>query len=786
MSTDEGSSATALVTQDTEGTQPTFQSLTTERDITVQGVTTRDVKVSMSTYLISTPALQTLSDSPATEELTNGNTEGMTSSADGTLGTSYVTITDESTSDVYTANTATATMSSRTTQDVPTDTEPGSDSPGTPLDVSEIITISLPLTTDMETPTWTPMSAPSTTDIPTTNEDVEPLVTAMITDYVTTESDVPMTVSVTEVITIMVSNIEEFTTSNSDITAVAELSTESSVVTGEVSTQLTSLKTSATTLATLGPTQTIKDTEGESTETVTVQGETTELSTTDETQLSTDKSSMTTGVTEATSSTSVTSESFPTMTTTTLGDSHSSIDTMTSTGSDSLTSTEDNTTGVMITEVTIEGTVASTTSSTTIITTLDLEETTQPTSEWSPTTDGFTPSITSTYKTTLSTEEGPDYQSTTNEAASTQSDTTTISTEGSDYPKATTTEATSTQSDTTTLSTEGSDYPKDTTTEATSTQSDASSTTVPRSHEPTETQVTQSIKTTTEDTVTHAATTLMSGHETTDHAEFPTASVKISSTSPSLSTSPVETTKSQTSTTTRDEDDDPSTPSGTAEGPTVITSRLGTSRSFSTTNTSSTTTGERQASSDSVVLIVLSSIAAMIFFLVFCLVIFGCCIARKWRERNSYPEDDQMPLRSLQTYSRQSNRGRKYGQHYLENNKPSFAHRLNPFQSTKLDNEYDIHDDSSLYIPPSTTLSIINDYFEQMHGVSNDSLEPDTNENDLRYFNEPHDKEKDFESESFEMGFFPDTEYWMPSSASELADTPYYITDDAPLPVTHV
>lgn len=73
-----------------------------------------------------------------------------------------------------------------------------------------------------------------------------------------------------------------------------------------------------------------------------------------------------------------------------------------------------------------------------------------------------------------------------------------------------------------------------------------------------------------------------------------------------------------------------------------------------------------------------------------------------------------------------------------------------------------------------------------MHGVSNDSLEPDANENDLRYFNELNEKERDFESESFEMRFFPDTEYWMPSSASELADTPYYITDDAPLPVTHV
>nr|XP_054765956.1 uncharacterized protein LOC129272896 [Lytechinus pictus] len=367
----------------------------------------------------------------------------------------------------------------------------------------------------------------------------------------------------------------------------------------------------------------------------------------------------------------------------------------------------------------------------------------------------------------------------TTETSSTQNDAS-ISSEGTtDYQMVKTTEASTITSDT--ISREGkTDYTIATTTENTNTHIDMSSVTSLQSRHPATTQTIHSIETT--ELITTHADTQISGLDPTDDAKTQRIST-VTLTSLLLSSSAGQTTERKASMTT-DEEGDQRTHFVSTTDQNIATSRFETSKSYLTTDTSSSTTDGRSASSERVVLIVLLSTAAVIVFSIACLILVGCCIARKWREKNFNPDDDQTPLRSPQTYSQQSNRGRKYiyGQNHKENNKPSFAHRLKPFQSTKVEYESDLIDAPSLSSPSPTTLSIINDYFEQMHSVYN-GLEPDgiRNNSTERYY-----EGTDLGSESFEMRFFPDTEYWMPSSSSDVTDIPYYITDDAPLPVSHV
>ncbi|XP_041477335.1 uncharacterized protein PB18E9.04c-like [Lytechinus variegatus] len=749
-STVENTPATVSVTQNTEGTQNTVVSLTTEITSTVIE-TSRDIEVSSS--LTTNPVTRTISNSPAIDEPTTENAEVMSPSKDVTSGKSYTTATEVVTS--YDTALTTIVFPS-TSQELTTDTNPISESSGTSV---SRITTPLPFTSDTETQTWTPKSPP-TSDITIITEDV-PLVSDMTTDHLTTEYE-EFTI-ITEIITIPVSNTDDVTNVNTDTATGEGLGTESSAIT-EVSTQLLSLRTSTMMIPTVDPSQTITYFEKESTETVTTFDETTDTSTTNERQLATD-SATDIGTTEST-----------------LGDT-------TISGVDESQAYSTSTPFEVIgTQSDITSTKESSDYPTTMEGTRTFErETDYPmkrTTEASGTQSDITVMV-SDGKTSHTVGKA------TEASSSTESDTT-IYTRSTEYPMVKTTETSSTQSDASISSegttdykmvktTEASTITIDTTTENTNTHIDMSSVTSLQSAHPSTTQATLSIETTTELITTHADTQT-SGLDPTDDSKTQRTST-VTLTSLLLSTSAIQTTDRKASTT--EEEGDQGTHFGsTTDQNTVTSSRFETSKIFSTTDTSSSTTAGRSASSERVVLIVLLSTAAVIVFSIACLILVGCCIARKWREKNFYPDDDQTPLRSPQTYSQQSNRGKKYtyGQNHQENNKPSFAHRLKPFQSTKVEYESDLTDAPSLSSPSPTTLSIINDYFEQMHSVYN-GLEPDGNRNNST---ERHYEGTDLGSESFEMRFFPDTEYWMPSSSSDVTDIPYYITDDAPLPVSHV
>ena len=118
-----------------------------------------------------------------------------------------------------------------------------------------------------------------------------------------------------------------------------------------------------------------------------------------------------------------------------------------------------------------------------------------------------------------------------------------------------------------------------------------------------------------------------------------------------------------------------------------------------------------------------------------------------------------------------------------------------PFNARKNKHPHSNHvdDDASLFYatPPSNTLSIINAYFEDMYHLRNSDDSGVHEANNHRSGFRRGANEDDFDNDSsvgeaYGMVRLPDTEYWTPGPSGEDDIIPYYITDNTPLPVTHV